>query len=226
MSQPSSVKKMPAASSTTTVLPFSYIREGAIIMKDGSLRSVLLASSINFYLKSETEQNAIISSYIGFLNTLSFPLQVVVQSRKLNIDAYLNNLKELEKKQPNELLRMQTADYRQFVKELLDLEEIMTKRFFVIVPYDPVGDRGRNFMQRLSAIFTASTAVTLREEKFRKYNEELQKRVALVQSGLSQMSITTVPLDTAGLIELLYKTYNQEIADIQPLTDVNKLEVE
>ncbi len=216
------LKKAPVAAA----LPFSYLREGAVIMRDGSLRAVLLASSINFYLKSETEQNAIVSGYIGFLNTLSFPLQIVIQSRRLNIDGYLAQLETLERQQTNELLRLQTADYRQFVKELLELEDIMTKRFYVVVPYDPTGDRSRSFISRLTSAFSAPAAVALREEKFRHASEELSKRVALVQSGLGQIGITTASLDTPSLIELYYRTYNQEAADVQPLSAVGKLQVD
>lgn len=214
------------AVATTAVLPFSYIRDGVAIMKDGTLRAILLASSINFYLKSETEQKAVVAGYIGFLNTLSFPLQVVIQSRPLNIDNYLNHLDDIAKQQTNELLRIQTVDYRQFVKELLELEEIMTKRFYVTVPYDPVGDKRRNFLSRLSAVVFAPAAVSLREEKFKQYQEELQKHVALVQSGLGQIGINTAQLDTPALLELFYHTYNPEMADFQHLTDVSKLQVE
>ena len=194
-------------------------------MKDGSLRALLLASSINFYLKSEVEQNAIVSGYIGFLNTLTFPLQIVIQSRRLNIDGYLAQLQVLETKQSNELLRLQTADYRQFIKELLELEDIMTKRFYVVVPYNPAGDSSRNFLSRLMAALSAPAAVALREDKFRRAYEELQKRLALVQSGLSQIGITTAALDTPSLIELFYRSYNQEVADVQPLADMTKMQV-
>lgn len=219
-------KRLNKAAATTAVLPFSYIRDGLVIMKDGSLRAVLLASSINFYLKSETEQKAVVAGYIGFLNTLNFPLQVVIQSRRLNIDNYLNHLTEIAKQQTNELLRMQTADYRQFVKELLELEDIMTKRFYVVVPYDPVGDKGRNFISRFSAALFAPAAVSLREEKFKQYQEEIQKRVALVQNGLGQIGVNTIALDTPALLELFYHTYNPEMADFQHLADVAKLQVE
>ncbi|MFN7088913.1 MAG: hypothetical protein ACK4NX_03830, partial [Candidatus Paceibacteria bacterium] len=107
-----------------------------VVMKDGTLRAVLLVSSINFALKSEEEQNAIIQAYIQFLNSIDHPLQIVVQSRKLDIDRYLDHLKELEKAHTNELLKMQMADYRQFVQELLEMAEIMTKRFYIVIPYD------------------------------------------------------------------------------------------
>src|SRR3990167_1154544 len=107
--------------STQKYLDISEIKEDTVVMKDGTLRSVLLISSINFALKSESEQNAIIAAYVNFLNTLDFPLQIVIQSRKLNIDGYLEKLKKSEKEQTNELLRMQIHDYREYVEQLMEL---------------------------------------------------------------------------------------------------------
>lgn len=212
--------------SSSAVLPFSEVRDGVVVLNDGTLRSIMLVSSVNFALKSEDEQRAIVSGYISFLNALTFPLEIVVQSRKLNIDRYLSRLHDLERAQANELLRMQTADYRQFVEELLDLAEIMTKRFYVVVPYDPVGDQGRGFWRRVVSALSASATVKLREEKFRRYHDELRKRTSLVQLGLGQLGLTCVTLDTAELIELLYRTYNLELGDVQPLADITKLSVE
>jgi hypothetical protein len=147
-------------------------------------------------------------------------------TRRLNIDGYLAQLETLERQQTNELLRLQTADYRQFVKELLELEDIMTKRFYVVVPYSPSGDVSRSFISRLTAALSAPAAVALREDKFRHAYEELQKRMSLVQSGLSQIGIATAPLDTPSLIELFYRSYNQEVADVQPMAEVAKLQVD
>ena len=117
-------KKQSKKASTQQHLPIVGIRDNVVIMRDGSLRSVLLASSVNFALKSEDEQNATISGYVSFLNSFDFPLQIVVQSRKLNIDGYLEKLQTIAREQTNDLLKLQTREYRQFVKELLDLEKI------------------------------------------------------------------------------------------------------
>ena len=114
--------------STQAHLPIAEIKEGVVIMKDGTLRKVLLTSSINFSLKSEDEQNALISSYVGFLNSIDFPLQILVQSRKLQMQPYLDKLIAIEREQKNELLRIQIADYRSFISELVDIGQIMTKR--------------------------------------------------------------------------------------------------
>src|SRR5690606_8228933 len=134
-------RKKPSRPSTQTHLPIAEIKDGVVILKDGTLRKVLMTSSINFALKSEDEQNALISSYVSFLNSLEFPIQIIVQSRKLQIKPYLAKLAELEKNQPKELLRIQIADYRAFVEELVDIGQIMTKKFYVVVPYDPLSNK-------------------------------------------------------------------------------------
>ena len=123
-------KKLP---SLQRFLDIAEIKDDLVLMKDGSVRAVLIVSSVNFDLKSEEEQNAMVQSYVTFLNSLNFPIQVVIQSRPLNIDDYFTRLEAAEKEQTNELLRMQIADYRNFVSELLELEQIMSKRFYVLV---------------------------------------------------------------------------------------------
>ncbi len=212
--------------STQKYLDIAEIREGTVILKDGSLRAVLLVSSINFALKSEEEQQASIQAYVSFLNYLEYPIQIVIQSRKLNIDKYLNGIAELEKKQTNELLRMQTAEYRQFVSELVELGEIMSKKFYLVIPYTPGADKRKGFLDRLSAIFSPLTVINLKEKKFRELKAELDKRTETVMSGLTSMGLTAVALDTQALIELYYNTYNPEVAEQQKLTDVGELRIE
>ena len=146
---------------TQKYLDIAEIKEDVVVMKDGTLRAVLLVSSINFSLKSEDEQNAIIASYISFLNFLEFPLQIVIQSRKLDIDGYLDRLKKIEKEQTNELLHMQTAEYRQYVSELVEIGDIMTKRFYMVVPYNPISDKQRSWFNRFLGIFSVAKTVKL-----------------------------------------------------------------
>src|SRR3989339_2036177 len=137
------------SSSTQEYLDIAEIKEDTVIMRDGTLRSVILVSSINFALKSEDEQNAIIAAYVGFLNNIDFPLQIVIQSRELNIDNYLNFLRQKEKEQTNELLKLQTAEYLQYVNELISLGKIMNKRFYMVVPYNPLSDKQKGFFSKL-----------------------------------------------------------------------------
>ncbi len=207
-------------------LDIAEIREDCVVLKDGTLRAVLLVSSINFALKSEEEQNAIIAAYVSFLNALEFPLQIVVQSRKLNIDAYLERLRQAEKEQTNELLKIQIADYREYVKELVEMGDIMSKRFYVVVPYDPLSDKRKGFWARLAEILSPGAALTLGAERFKKRRKDLFARVEHIQMLLSSMGLTSVILDTQSLIELFYNLYNPELSETEKMTDVDKLRIE
>jgi len=209
--------------STQQYLDIAEIREDTLIMQDGTLRSVILASSINFALKSEDEQNAIISAYVGFLNNVDSQLQIVVQSRELNIDNYLEILNQKEKEQTNELLKMQTAEYTQYIKELISLGKIMNKRFYVIVSYNPLSDKQKGFISRLTDAFKPALLIKMKEEKFLKRKEELIRRTEKIIGGLASMSVNSVQLDTQSLIELFYNTYNPTTSANQKLVDVNQL---
>ncbi len=215
--------KVPA---TRSFLPIAEIKEGVVILKDGTLRSILMVSSINFALKSEDEQNALISSYVSFLNSIDFPLQIVVQSRKLQIQPYLDQLAGREKEQTNELLRIQTADYRAFVKELVEMGEIMTKKFYVIITYNPLSNKKKSFFSRLKEIIRPILPVRLKEDIFQKRKKDLDLRVRAVNSGISSIGLNVVQLDTQALIELFYSTYNPDIAFSEPVGDVSKIQVE
>lgn len=211
---------------TQTHLPISEVRDGVVILKDGTLRSVLLVSSLNFALKSEDEQNAIISAYVGFLNSLDFPLQIVIQSRKLQIEPYLEKLIAIEREETNELLQVQIADYRAFVQELIDIGQIMTKRFYVVVPYDPLSNKKKGFFNRFKEVFKPSIAIKLKDDAFEKRKYELSLRVRKVSSGLASIGLQIASLDTQSLIELYYNTYNPDVAFAEQLEDVSKLQIE
>lgn len=211
------------SSSTQQYLDIAEVRDSVVVMKDGTLRGVLLVSSINFALKSEDEQNALVQSYVGFLNSLDFPLQIVIQSRRLDIDNYLDRLNEAEKKQNNELLRAQISDYRQYIKELVELGNIMSKRFFVVVPYDPVSNQAKSFWQRFRQVLSPGAAVRMKEQMFRERADDLEKRVNLVSGGLSGVGLQVMQLDTQGLVELYYNVYNPDIfltEKMKPLSEI------
>ncbi len=217
---------MAKLASTQKYLPIAGIRNDCVILKDGTLRAVILCSSINFSLKSEKEQNAIIAGYIQFLNSLEWPIQIIIQSRKLNIDPYLENLSKIEKEQTNELLRIQTKEYINYVKELVQLGEIMTKKFFIVVPYNPLGDVRRSFFERFFEIFKAPSFIKMKREKFERYRAELFKRVDFIISGLAGLGINATPLDTQSLIELFYNIYNPVESVFQKIERVEKLKIE
>ncbi|HLD27384.1 MAG TPA: hypothetical protein VJB39_00855 [Patescibacteria group bacterium] len=211
---------------TQNFLNIAEIKDDTVVLKDGGVRAVLLVSSVNFALKGQDEQNALIQAYVGFLNSINFPLQIVIQSRNLNIDGYLGKLKNIEKEQTNELLRRQIADYTDFLRELLDLGQIMTKKFFVAVPFSGVSQEKKKFFSQLADALSPARTISLSKKRFENYKDELDKRVDYVASGLSSMSLKTVRLDTQSLIELYYNTYNPELAEVQRLTDVSKVRVD
>jgi hypothetical protein len=203
-------------------IAIAEIKNETVVMKDGTLRAVLLVSSINFALKNEDEQTAIVSAYISFLNTLEHPLQIVIQSRKLFIKPYLDRLIKQEREQTNELLRAQIADYRSFVAELVSLGEIMSKQFLVVVPYDPLSNKQKSFWARTAEVANPARGLKLKGERFLKRKYDLDMRVRQIESGLSSMGLTIARLDTQALIELYYSSYNPDIAlteHLPPLQD-------
>jgi len=206
--------------STQEHLKFAEIHDGIIITKTGELRAILLASSINFSLKSEQEQNAIIFAYQNFLNSLEFPIQIMLQSRKLDLGRYLTKLKEISNKQTNELLKMQTEDYMDFIGKLINIANIMDKKFYVTVPFlpppklQPTGKMLQGNKQQ---------AIQMSLEEFNSYKQELEQRVQVIQSGLGSVGIRSVALNTQQIIELLYGIYNPEESVKEKLTEYEEL---
>lgn len=211
---------------TQRYLDIAEIREDMVILKDGTVRGVLLVSSINFALKSQEEQQAIIQAYMQFLNGLEYPIQIVVQSRKMNIDGYLADLREQQKKQSNDLLRQQIQDYTAFIQQLVELGDIMTKRFYVIVPYNPLTNKRKRFYERLAEAMSPAGVIKLRKSQFEERKQELNQRLDLIASSLNSMSLPSARLDTQSLIELYYSVYNPDVSEVQKLSDVNKLRIE
>ncbi len=212
--------------STQKYLQIAEIRDDTLVMKDGSIRSVLLVSSINFALKSEDEQNAIISAYVNFLNSMDSPMQILIQSRKLDLEQYLNYLKSAEAKQTNDLLKIQMAEYRQYITELVSLGNIMTKRFYVIVPFEPFNSKTRGFWNRAGDVISPTSVANVSQKIFASRQRELFTIVDRVMSGLAGMGLRAQVLDTQALIELFYNTYNPTIAPNEKMEDVNKLMME
>lgn len=202
-------KKKSAGSPTQGFLKLSEIRDDCIIMQDGTLRAVLTVSSTNFDLKSEEEQNALIYSYQRFLNSLDFHIQILLQSRKMDIGEYNEKLKILVEKQTNELLRMQTTEYIDFINRLVESANIMNKNFYVIVPYEmsitPTGGSGI-----FSRIFGTGKAkqITAKQQAFADYKKQIDDRSSTVAANLGSAGLRVVRLNTEQLIELVYNSYN------------------
>lgn len=211
---------------TQKFLDIAEIKSDCVVLNDGSLRAVILVSSINFALKSEEEQEALISGYVSFLNSLDYPLQIVIQSRKLDIESYLTDLQQKRRDQENDLLKSQMADYIDYVKELIELGEIMTKRFYAVVPYNPVTRSAtKGFFDRMGEVFSPASIVKLNRKKFEEYRENLFKRVDNVIGGLSGIGLKAAALDTQSLIELYYNSYNPEISAQEKMQDTSKLDI-
>lgn len=217
---------MAGKSSTQKYLDIEAIRESVVIMKDGTIRAVLMVSSINFALKSEDEQNALISGYMEFINSIDHTMQIVIQSRKLDIEGYIRRLVEARKKLTNDLLKMQISNYIDYINELIEIGEIMTKRFFVVVPYNPLGAKAKSFWSRLKSAFKPGHIIKLQRKKFLEYKEQLGLRVSNIEGGLSSLGLDVVILDTPGLIELYYNVYNPKTSQSQPLKEVDQFDLE
>lgn len=199
----------PAASkSTQEFVPIKEIRDGVLVLKDNSLRMILMASTLNFALKSEEEQSAIIMQYQNFLNSLDFPVQFFIQSRKLDIGPYIGILNEAEKSQGNELLRIQTREYAEFVKNFVQVTNVMSKTFYIVVPYTNASIEVKK--GRLGSLIGgfAGGKKDSTEDNFEQYKIQLQQRSDVVQQGLVRAGVRVAPLNTEELIELFYELYN------------------
>jgi hypothetical protein len=228
MAQPEKNKlaKSKPGPQTQQYLDIAEITNDMVIMKDGTVRGVHLVSSINFALKSQEEQEATIQGYMTFLNSLEFPIQIVIQSRKMNIDDYMNELAEQQRKTKNDLLRSQIADYRNFVQELVVLGEIMQKRFYLVVPYDPVTNKRKGFFTRMGEAISPAAAAKLNDKQMNDRIEQLSRRMDIALGQLSSMGLSAMRLDTQALIELYYTVYNPDIFDTEPLADMGQIRYE
>lgn len=203
-----------ATLATQKFVEIEKIKEDMVIMKNGAVRAVLLASSINLALKSTEEQDAIIYQFQNFLNAVDFPLQFVIQSRKLNIENYLASIKEMEKSQENELLKIQTQEYIDFVRNFVELQNIMTKNFYIVIPFTKE-------VAKVGGI--SGSAAKMTDEQLLKLKDQLWQRVEEVMAGIGRVGIKCVPLNTQELIELFYDLYNPEEGGKRDLSQIQLL---
>lgn len=204
------------APSTQAYLDIEEIHNGVAILKNGGLRMVLMVSAVNFALKSEQEQNAIIYSFQGFLNSLSFPIQIVMQSRRLDLSSYLAKLKSKNKEEENPLLRLQMADYIGFIEQLLTVANIMEKKFYVVIPYQPVIIKKENILSKIGRLFSPGAKKTEIVD-FEMHRKELAHRTEVIAAGLGSVGLRAVQLNTLELAELYYSSYNPELATRQKI---------
>jgi len=185
------------------------IKGDVVVLKNSGLRAVCIASSINFELKGSDEQEALIGRYQAFLNSLDFPLQILISSRKLEIEPYLNNLDDLAKTQTNELLHSQTIEYMDFIKKFVGIADVMNKFFYVIIPYNPLGGEKEKFLDKIKYIIKPKEAAQkMTDEQFKEYRDQLMQRVNHVIGGIRAFEIKATLLNTKQLQKLFYKFYN------------------
>jgi len=214
--------------STQNALLISEVRDSLVIMSDGSARAVVACRSINFDLMSDRERDAAEFSYQQMLNSLYFPIQICIRSQRVDLEPYLDRLVKISHEQDNMLLSVLMGDYIDFIDQLSQQTNIMSKSFFIVVPYYPAGDVGsavntsKNFLANLFASQTQQH-VKIDEKTYTKIKEELNNRVNAIVGGLSQMGIRSTRLDTKELGELYYNSYNPDTAVRQPLGNFEDL---
>ncbi len=202
---------------TQEFVPIKEIRDGVVVLKNGGLRLVLIVSSLNFALKSEDEKEAIILQYQNFLNSLDFHVQLFIQSRRLDIKPYLATLETRQKEQTNELIKVQTREYIEFIRNFTNSTDVMAKTFFVCVPYDAAMvnlKKGGILSGLWPGKNPNKSAADLATEKFEERRSQIEQRAAVVIQGLSRFGVRAIPLGTEELVELFFKIFNPGEAEI------------
>jgi type IV secretory pathway VirB4 component len=207
----------PSSKATQEFVPIQEIRDGIVILKNGSMRQIILAASLNFALKSADEQSAILLQFQNFLNSLDFSVQICIQSKKLDIRPYVALLEDRYKEQTSELMKIQVREYIEFIRTFVDSTNIMSKSFFIVVPYDPPlvsGGAGSALTSMLPGKKKGAGAGEgikdglIPEDKFQEYKSQIEQRAAVVEQGLVRCGIRTAELGTEEVVELFYKTFN------------------
>jgi len=206
-------------------LDVAEVKEDTVVLKSGTFRAILAVSAINFDLKSSDEQEAIIQQYRSFLNSIDFPLQILISSRKLNMKNYLDFLEGKEKNQPNELLRMQISEYRSFINQLVSVSDIMEKKFYIVVPFSPIENEEKGILNNVKSLINPQRNILEKRENFETYKNQLLQRVDHVIFSLSGIGLRIAPLKTEELIELLFDSYNPGTFNATELASPEKLEL-
>jgi hypothetical protein len=226
----STAKPKTNPNSTQNTLHVAEVRDGIVIMNDGSYRSVVMMKSINFDLMSPQEQEAVEYSYQGFLNSLYFPIQIFIRSRKVDLRPYLERMDKIRSEHDNMLLAILMEDYIAYMSDLSQQTNIMDKNFYVIIPFFPVVEvqkaltQNKNFLTNVAKLFGHNDQhVVINEGDLEDAKNELRNRVQAVLAGLQQCGVQGLPLDTQELIELYYDSYNPDTATRQKLKEMDSL---
>lgn len=205
------VKQQVKSKATQDFVPIQEVRDGVVVLKNGSLRTILMTSSLNFALKSQEEQEAILFQFQNFLNSLDFSIQIFAQSRNLDIRPYIALLEERLKAQTSELMKIQIQEYIGFVKNFTESTNIMSKSFFIVVPYTPsvLSTKGGGALSSLTHLKKdQKDSEAAKREAFEENRSQLEQRVSIVEQGLSRTGIRVASLGTEEVIELFYKMFN------------------
>ncbi|MEI7511573.1 MAG: hypothetical protein WCJ84_05430 [Candidatus Peregrinibacteria bacterium] len=221
-------KKGGQRKSVQSHLPISEIRDGLVVLKNGGIRAVLKTSSINFHLKSEDEQLATIDAYQGFLNSLDFPVQILIRSRKLDLDQYFELLQQRIFQEENPVIKAQTREYLEYIKKLVEYADIMEKNFFVVIPKNPKRVEAKGVFQSFWENVTPEDSLEKVKQRYSEYKslqEDMEKRVDTVKGGLERCGLRVEQLGTQALIELYYHIYNPEVSRREKLSDLSQYSV-
>lgn len=194
------------AKSAQSFIPIREIYDGVVVLKDKSMRMVLMASSINFALKSEEEQGAILLQFQNFLNSVEFPLQIYIQSRRLDIRPYIALLQNRLKEDMTDLMKIQIEEYMDFIRGFNDSVNIMNKSFFLVVPYIPSSGGGAGLAKKDTTV--QKTKEEERLERFEEGKNQLEQRANIIKQGLIRVGVRVVPLGTEEIVELYYRIFN------------------
>jgi hypothetical protein len=195
---------------TQDFVPIQEIRDGVVILKNGGMRTIILASSLNFALKSQDEQSSILMQFQNFLNSLDFSIQIFIQSKKLDIRPYTALLEDRYKEQVTELMKIQVREYIEFIKTFVENTNIMSKSFFIVIPYDPatINISNNPISRMMPGKSSDKTQTETADEQFKEYRSQLEQRVAVVEQGLVRCGIRAAELGTEEVVELYYKLFN------------------
>ncbi|MBL1434145.1 hypothetical protein COB87_001040 [Candidatus Wolfebacteria bacterium] len=207
-----------ATNATQSFVPVQEVRNGTLILKDGGLRSILMASSVNFALKGEDEQNAIIGAFQTFLNTLDFSVQILVHSRELDIRPYLKLLESKSEQQESDLMKLQLREYTRFVEQFVDQTSVMRKHFYVIVPYQSVS--AASAISSIPFFGKGGKKSPEADQRFNEQVQQLSQRTAVVAQGLAASGVRTTQLDTEAVLELLYRSFNPGVFETPIQTQI------
>jgi type IV secretory pathway VirB4 component len=200
---------MAITNATQKFVPIEDIRDGIVIMNDGSLRTVIMASSINFSLKSDDERQAILLQFQDFLNSLDFSVQIFAESRRLDIRPYIGLLEERYKEQTNDLMKIQVEQYIDFIKKFTEGTSIMTKSFFIVVPYDnPIVSNKNDLLASIPGLSKNGPSAAAKAADFEENKAQLEQRIGVIEQGLVRCGVRVAKLGNEEVVELFYKLFN------------------